>query len=224
MEKTSLSQSIRSGFLEAVSELAAGEVSGTCDSGLRGPSLIREQAKLRSRDACPEERGRLWKALLGSYRAGPSRLWGPIVLEALAPALLRALAKYKPVLPFIAEEDVSQQMVLEVLQAAADMPLPGDATLIPRAIVRRAEFRLLRGLRREIRNRAGGEEVLVALSNRRAVGIHLQDLGAARRETGSPRLPECTEVTHRIRPEVNGRQTRTKRAVLAATEVRVSVH
>ncbi len=66
---------------------------------------------------------RLLADLVVAYRAGPRQLWGPVILDLLAPALVQLLGELRPVPPLIDEDEIRQQLVLEVLRAAAKIPI-----------------------------------------------------------------------------------------------------
>ena len=96
-----------------------------------------------------------WDALLRevveSYRLGPKQGWAPVLLEALAPAMTCELLRLRPLAAGVSSEDVSQQLVLEVLAAAALIPLPPGCAYVDRRILMRAHNRVSRWLRREAR-------------------------------------------------------------------------
>jgi hypothetical protein len=82
-------------------------------------------------------------AVVRSYRRGPTKVWGAILLEMLAPALGGAAIEVVAWEPVSDADDLSQQAVLEALSAAAQMPLWGDGWL-KRRIVFRVRIALLR--------------------------------------------------------------------------------
>jgi hypothetical protein len=90
-------------------------------------------------------------AVVAAYRAGPTQLWGPVLLELLAPSILARLRRLKPQPPAIDLEDVRQQLVLEVLLAAAEMPLPENRNYLRSRLMARANQGLRRQLARERR-------------------------------------------------------------------------
>jgi hypothetical protein len=84
-----------------------------------------------------------------AYRAGQSRLWGSVLLELLAPAILDRVQRLKARPPVLDPEDVRQQLVMEVLLAAATMPLPENPCHLRRALMARANQGVRRKLARE---------------------------------------------------------------------------
>ena len=82
-------------------------------------------------------------AVVRSYRRGPTKVWGAILLEMLAPALSSAAIEVVAWQPVSDDDDLYQQAALEALSAAAQMPLWGDGWL-KRRIVFRVRIALLR--------------------------------------------------------------------------------
>ena len=82
-------------------------------------------------------------AVVRSYRRGPTKVWGAILLEMLAPALSSAAIEVVAWEPVSDDDDLYQQTALEALSAAAQMPLWGDGWL-KRRIVFRVRISLLR--------------------------------------------------------------------------------
>jgi hypothetical protein len=113
------------------------------------PALVRMRARDRTRSI--EERDVTLREAVQAYRRGPRSKWGPVVLELLAPAILVRLGLFEELLPVIALEDLRQQLVVEVLDAAAHMPLADNARYIKQRVMRRAAKRMTRWLAREIR-------------------------------------------------------------------------
>jgi hypothetical protein len=87
--------------------------------------------------------------VIRSYRRGPKAVWAPVLLELLAPAILASLVILQPIEPGISEEDIRQQLVLEVLEAADSAPLSNGARFIKRRLIMRAAFLTSRWLQRE---------------------------------------------------------------------------
>jgi hypothetical protein len=82
-------------------------------------------------------------AVVRGYRRGPTKVWGAILLEMLAPALSSAAIEVVAWEPVSDDDDLYQQTALEALSAAAQMPLWGDGWL-KRRIVFRVRIALLR--------------------------------------------------------------------------------
>ena len=90
-------------------------------------------------------------AIVLAYREGPREVWGPILLEVLAPALLARLRRLRTEPPVVDDEDIRQQLVMEVLLAAARMPLPKEASYLRSRLMARANVAVRRWLQREYR-------------------------------------------------------------------------
>jgi hypothetical protein len=119
-------------------------------------------------------------ALVELYRAGPRQVWAPILLDVLAPGLLRSLQRLREEPPFMDPGDIAQQLVVELLHAAAYMPLPEDPAHLRRRLLARANQGVRRILARERRRQSGQvafvEAAPVAETRRKSVagfmGIH----------------------------------------------------
>jgi hypothetical protein len=117
-------------------------------------ALSEESSDLRARardssNAGRGERGRSLRAIVDAYRVGPRELWGPVLLDLLAPALLARLQRLRAEPPAMDEEDIRQQLVLELLHAAATMPLPAEPGYLKSRLMARANQGVWRRLARE---------------------------------------------------------------------------
>ena len=140
MAVTSFADQLRHGYLEVAGSLSDEE----------------RAMVARARDpinAAPIERNRLLAQVVCAYRAGPKPLWGPVVLDLLAPTLIVILKGLRPVSPVIDEPEIRQQFVYEALQAAATVPLLDGGLQTRFRITSRAYTRMLRWLAREGRRR-----------------------------------------------------------------------
>jgi hypothetical protein len=99
------------------------------------------------------ERNRCLAAIVAAYRDGPRRLWGPVLLDLLAPAILERLQRLRAEPPAMDDEEVRQQFVVEVLRAAAYIPLPENPVWVKGQILSRANQAVRRWLAREGRRR-----------------------------------------------------------------------
>jgi len=119
------------------------------------PAASIELSVLRARvgaiKVSPRRRDEALLALLRRFRSGNQRLWAPLILDLMAPAIVTRLQRFKAVPPVISEEDIAQQLVLQVLIAAATMPLPEDAHFLERSLLLAAAKPVSRWLRRESR-------------------------------------------------------------------------
>src|SRR5260370_15509147 len=123
----------------------------------------------RARDSANggrRERGRSLRAIVDAYRAGPRELWGSILIDLLAPALLARLQRLRTELPLIDEEDIRQQLVFEFLRGAARMPLPSEDRYLKTALIARANQGVCRWLAREAR-RQMNQQSFEAMEERR---------------------------------------------------------
>ena len=107
-------------------------------------------AHLRARatefELTPRRRARALRAALIRFRIGHRRLWGPILLDLMAPAIVSRVGRFRPQPPAISEEDIAQQLVLEVLIAAATMPFEDPPRFVERQLAMRAAWRVSRWL------------------------------------------------------------------------------
>lgn len=111
------------------------------------PDLLPLLQRAKDPDGTLAERDAGLREVVLAYRADHS--WSPLLLELLAPAMARRLPRLQFQPPGIAAADVRQQLVLEVLQAAASMPMPAGASFVERRILRRAVRCVVRALEKE---------------------------------------------------------------------------
>jgi hypothetical protein len=137
---TSLAIHTRDGFEQAEAHLADRH------------GLIR-RARATSNESSGE-RDRLLEEIVWAYRTGDRQVWGAVLLDLLTPALLKRLKRYVPEEPVIDLEDIRQQLVVELLQAAATMPFEPGVDFVERRLVLRAGQGVRRWLSRERRYRA----------------------------------------------------------------------
>ena len=112
-------------------------------------ALVAAARKRRSVD-----RGRALMPIVLAYREGPRELWGPILLDLLAPALLARLRRLRTEPPVMDDEDIRQQLVMELLSAAAGMPLPTEPSYLRSRLMARANQAVRRWLQRERRRQS----------------------------------------------------------------------
>jgi hypothetical protein len=89
-----------------------------------------------------------WSGLLAAYRLGPKEQWSGLLLERLGPWLTNARQALVAVPPYLDDEDVAQQLVLEVLRLAARWQPICEDNWIPRKLVEDAERRVRKALKR----------------------------------------------------------------------------
>jgi len=105
--------------------------------------------------------GETWAAVLRCYRGSGKRLWGPVLLAMIAPQLDRALNRLHATPPFN-DDDLQQEIVLQVLEAAASSRLPADPRWIPLHLEKRALQVVARRLKVEQKRRPLSLEALDA--------------------------------------------------------------
>ena len=138
---SSLSVDLREAFRQAALELPDAQL------------LVVERAR-DSSNRRRSERSLGLLAVVLAYRAGPRRVWGPVLLDLLAPAMLARLQRLRAEPPVMDEEDLRQQLVLEVLRAAAGMPLPENPIYLRSRLMARANQGVWRWLAREGRRQS----------------------------------------------------------------------
>lgn len=99
------------------------------------------------------ERNWLLAEAVCAYRRGPKQLWGPVLLDLLAPNLVVILQGLRTVPPAIDEEEIRQQLVAEVLRAAAIVPLQERGRQTRFRLISRTYTSMLRWLDKEGRRR-----------------------------------------------------------------------
>ena len=117
-----------------------------------GPDPARLRARIRDLSLSPAERDEVFAVAVGAYRAGSRRLWGPVILELLAPAILERVVQLRPPEPHDDYEDLGQQLLLEVLKAAATVPLRADPAYLRLRVLRRADKGMGRWLAKQVRH------------------------------------------------------------------------
>ena len=126
--------------------------------GALTPDALALVARARDRqNLSPAQRDRVLARIVAAYRGGDKPIWGPVLLDLLAPALLERLRLLSPEPPAFDEEDLRQQMVLELLHAADTVPL--RERYVKATLVSRAHKRMCRWLQRERRHRLRQESI-----------------------------------------------------------------
>jgi hypothetical protein len=90
-----------------------------------------------------------WSALLAAYRSDPRQQSAARLVERLGPWLTAARRRLRAVPPHLDQDDVAQQLIVEVLQIAAQWRPACEDRWIPRRLVERAERKLLKSLLKE---------------------------------------------------------------------------
>jgi hypothetical protein len=107
-----------------------------------------------------------WAGLLEAYRTGPKQKWSALLIERLGPWLTAARKQLHAVPPYLDQEDIAQELILEVLRIASRWRPVCEDRWIPRRLVERAARRLLKSLLAETLDRTVelGEDVRAAES------------------------------------------------------------
>lgn len=90
-----------------------------------------------------------WSNLLAAYRAERVETWSGLLIESLGPWLTNARKNLIAVPPFLDNEDIAQQLVLEVLRTASTWQPTCEDCWIPRRLVEAAERSVYDRLERE---------------------------------------------------------------------------
>jgi hypothetical protein len=87
-----------------------------------------------------------WAGLLEAYRTGSRQQWSALLIERLGPWLTAARRQLYAAPPYLDQEDVAQQLILEVLKIASRWRPVCEDRWIPRRLVERAARKLLKSL------------------------------------------------------------------------------
>jgi hypothetical protein len=148
MESTeSLATRVRLGYLQALADRPL-EVLRGLDREATAEQAIHQA---RSRQVSLRTRDRIIEAVVRAYRVGQRQLWGPVLLEILGPQLTETVQQFGILAPLVDSDDLGQQLVLEVLSAAATVPIPEGARWVEQRLLRRAGFNLARWLYKQSR-------------------------------------------------------------------------
>jgi hypothetical protein len=153
----SLSDLIREGFAQARRDPCADQALAYANG--REPALSRlgwgEMVALTHRRSVPATRqDAVLAAAIRCYRTGSQRIWAPVLLAMLAPAVVAMAARVRCSSPELNGEDLDQQAVLESLRVCAEMPLPEGCRFVQRRALMLANKRLTRWAARENRHLA----------------------------------------------------------------------
>lgn len=87
-----------------------------------------------------------WAGLLEAYRTGSKHKWSALLIERLGPWLTAARKQLHAVPPYLDQEDIAQELILEVLRIASRWRPVCEDHWIPRRLVERAARKLLKSL------------------------------------------------------------------------------
>jgi hypothetical protein len=145
---TSLSAKLRRDFVQSSARLPE-------------EALLRIARARATRKTDLAERDRLLAEFVVAYRCGPRELWAPVILDLLAPGIVRILGrvyrKAKDITelwelddPLIVdEEEIRQLLIMEVLRAAATIPLHPGGRAMKTRLLKNANKYLVRWLNRD---------------------------------------------------------------------------
>jgi DNA-directed RNA polymerase specialized sigma24 family protein len=110
----------------------------------RGAAVEANGVETKDRD----EAGRpvAWADLLEAYRTGDRERWSGRIIERLGPWLTAARRQLHAVPPYLDEEDVAQELLVEVLRTASRWRPVCEDRWIPRRLVERAARRVVKSL------------------------------------------------------------------------------
>jgi hypothetical protein len=99
-------------------------------------------------DAAPGSGGAptTWTELLEAYRTGSKQQWSALLIARLGPWLTAARKQLHAVPPYLDQDDIAQELILEVLRIASRWRPVCEDRWIPRRLVERAARRLLKSL------------------------------------------------------------------------------
>ena len=92
-----------------------------------------------------------WYDLITAYREGPRQLYAPVILGLLETQIEGAARRLHPPVATITGEDIRQELIAQILDAALAMPLAPDPQWIPRRLLFRARTGAARWLANELR-------------------------------------------------------------------------
>jgi hypothetical protein len=111
----------------------------------------------RARDSSiaePAERNRLLAEIVAAYRIGPPKLWGPVILDLLAPGLVEIVQLCRAEPPAMDEPEIRQQLVMETLRAVSTIPIHNGGRNTKARLLARAYKYVVRWLEREGRRQS----------------------------------------------------------------------
>lgn len=121
-----------------------------------------------------------WSALLAAYRHERTERWSGQLIDRLGPWLTRARHRLVTAPPYLGEDDIAQQLVLEVLRIAARWRPQSEDCWIARKLVEAAERRVRQTLARERTVTTTGLDDNMAASEEGESGITFETpIGAA---------------------------------------------
>ena len=151
----SLSDLVRDGFRQALHDPCAVDAwayARASEPALAGLGWGQLSSLMHRRSVPAATQDDVLAAAIRCYRAGYRRIWAGVLLSMLGPALVRTAARVHCEWPQVDGEDLDQQVVLEVLRASAEIPLPDGCRYVQKRVVLLANKRLTRWVCREARH------------------------------------------------------------------------
>jgi hypothetical protein len=161
MDTVSLADQIRTGFEATLHTKAAQEahrLGALCEPLMAGVELAQLPTLVRG-ELESTEANEMLAAVVRCYQRGPREVWGFVVLEMLAPAIMDVAAKLYLGPASMTEEDLYQQLATEVLSVAARVRTHRPRWLKIR-IVKHVKKRMSRRLTAEVGEDHDGQDVL----------------------------------------------------------------
>lgn len=93
-----------------------------------------------------------WHELITAYREGPRQLYAPVILGLLESQIDGVARRLRPPVSTITGEDIRQELIVQILDAALALPLAPDPQWIPRRLLLRARTGTARWLANELRH------------------------------------------------------------------------
>jgi DNA-directed RNA polymerase specialized sigma24 family protein len=160
-----LSDQLRRGLDEVRAELESSEfeAAGRAESALAGLTLPALITLVRTPNRDLTEQNAVWLAVVRCYQQRPARLWAPVLLEMLAPALIdeayRLVRRYTDLDP----SEIQQQLIVSALTACASIRLTDTSRFVKLTLVRAMRRRTVRWLLQTLlqRQRAQSLDALV---------------------------------------------------------------
>ncbi len=157
-----LSDQLRRGLEEVRAELESSEfeAAGRTESALAGLTLPALIKLVRTANRELAEQNAVWLAVVRCYRHRSARLWAPMLLEMLAPALIdeayQLVSRFRDIDP----SEIQQQLLVSALAACSSIRLTGASRFVKLALVRSARRRTVRWIQKTLRQRAESLDLL----------------------------------------------------------------
>lgn len=122
----------------------------TAHRALAGHTVASLVRAVRDASLDLSEQDAIWRSVVRCYQTRDSRLWAPVLLELLAPAIINEAYRLVRQLPAAEADEVRQELLAAVLTVAGTMALRPGRRFIKLGLMREARRRARRALMREI--------------------------------------------------------------------------